>query len=139
METEALKRYISQLEDEQFEIMIEYEEADKAEKQAEKDLKQARGTAVEENAALAGEKLKLEEDLKTLLREKEAVLQSISPQSLKLYNQLRKTKRGVAVTAVSEGSCNICGQALTPADQQSIRASNSLVFCPSCGRILFEG
>jgi predicted nucleic acid-binding Zn-ribbon protein len=139
METEALKRYISQLEDEQFEIMIQYEEAEKAENQAEKDLKQAKGTAVEENAVLAGEKLKLEEDLKTLLREKEAVLQGISPQSLKLYNQLKKTKRGVAVTSVSEGSCSICGQALTPADQQSIRASNSLVFCPSCGRILFEG
>ena len=138
MESEALKRYINQLEDEQLEIMIEYEEAEKAEIQAEKDLKQAKGTAVQENAALAGEKIKLEDELKTMLREKEAVLQAISPQSLKLYNQLRKTKRGVAVAGVYEGSCNICGQALTPADQQSIRSSTNIVFCPSCGRILFE-
>ncbi len=139
MESEAIKRYISKLEDEQLEVMIEYEEAEKAKNQAEKDLKQAKGTAVEENAALAGEKNKLEDELKTMLREKEAVFQAISPQTLKLYNQLRKTKRGVAVTSLSEGSCGICGQALTPADMQLIRASNNLVFCPSCGRILFEG
>lgn len=139
MESEALKRYISQLEDEQLEVMIEYEEAEKKEKQAEKNLRQAKGTAIEENAALAGEKLKLEDELKTLLREKEAVLQSISPQSLNLYNRLRKSKRGIAVVDISEDSCGICGQALTPSDLQSIRSANTLVFCPSCGRILFEG
>lgn len=139
MESEALKRYISQLEDEQLEIMIEFEEAEKAEKQAEKNLLQAKGTAVEENAALAGEKIKLEDELKVMLREKEAIFQSISQQTLQLYSRLRKSKRGIAVASTSEGGCSICGQALTPADLQSIRSANNLVFCPSCGRILFEG
>ena len=138
MEAEALKRYIAQLEDEQLEAMIENEAAEKAQKQAQKDLDQAKGTAVEENAALLGEQKQLKEELERLLREKEAVLNAIQPQALKLYHQLRKTKRGTAVTAVVEGGCSICGQSLTPADQQSIRASNKLIFCPNCGRILFE-
>jgi predicted nucleic acid-binding Zn-ribbon protein len=138
MEAEALKRYISQLEDEQLEAMIAYESAENAEKQASKDLTQIKGTIAEDNAALLGEKNKLEADLERFIREKEAVLQSISSKSLSLYQKLRKTKNGVAVAAISEGGCSICGQSLTPADLQSIRASNKLVFCPNCGRILFK-
>ena len=139
MESEALKRYITQLEDEQLEAMIIHEGAEQAEKQAVTDLKNAKGNSAEANAELLGERTKLEEDLNRLIREKEAVLQAIPKESMELYHRLRKTKRGAAVVSVSDGGCSICGQALTPADQQSIRASNSLVFCPSCGRILFQG
>jgi predicted nucleic acid-binding Zn-ribbon protein len=137
MESEALKRYISQLEDEQLEAMIAYETAENAESQAEKEHKQIKGIVTEENAAMLGEKNKLEEELERYQREKEAVLQSLPEKSLSLYLELREKKHGIAVAAVSEGGCSICGQALTPADLQSIRASNKLVFCPTCGRILF--
>ncbi len=138
MESEALKRYISQLEDEQLEVMISYETAENAEKQASKELTQIKGTIAEENAAMLGEKRQLEGDLERLVREKEAVLQSISQKSLSLYQNLRKSKHGVAVAAISEGGCSICGQSLTPADLQSIRASSKLIFCPNCRRILFK-
>lgn len=139
MESEALKRYIAQLEDEQLEAMIANEEAEKTEKNAQKAFQQAKGTAAEENAALLGEKTKLEEDLERLLREKEAVLQALPQKTLTLYQKLRKRKHGAAVAAVSDGGCSICGQALTPADLQAVRSSSRLVFCPSCGRILYEG
>lgn len=139
MESEALKRYIAQLEDEQLEAMIENEAAETAEKQARLDLEQAKGTTSEENAELLGERSKLEIDLERLLREKDAVLLAIPPANLKLYEDLRKSKRGTAVATVTHGGCSICGQELTPADQQAVRASNRIFFCPSCGRILFEG
>ena len=138
MESEALKRYISQLEDEQLEVMIAYEAAENAERQASKGLTQIKGTIAEENAAMLGEKNQLEEDLERLVREKEAVLQSVSQKALSLYQSLRKNKHGKAVAAVSDGGCSICGQSLTPADMQSIRASSKLIFCPNCGRILFK-
>ncbi|MDY6868198.1 MAG: hypothetical protein SVT56_09885, partial [Chloroflexota bacterium] len=130
MESEALKKYIAELEDEQLEAMIASEEAEKALQQAQKDLKQAKGTSVEEKAELRGEKSKLEEDLERFLREKEAVFQSISSKALKLYQRLRKSKRGIAVAAVSEGGCSICGQVLPPGDLQIIRGGNKIFFCP---------
>jgi predicted nucleic acid-binding Zn-ribbon protein len=139
MESEALKRYIAQLEDEQLETMIANEAAVEAEKEAEKQLQEAKAKASEENASLRGEKSKLTDNLARLSREKEAVLQAISPDTLKMYQKLRNRKNGAAVAAVSDGGCSICGQALTPADLQTIRASNRLVFCPSCGRMLYEG
>lgn len=138
METEALKRYIAQLEDEQLEAMIAYETAEKAEKQAEKKLQQTYGTAAEENASLLGEQSKLQQNLEKLLKEKDAALSAVPANLLQLYQKLRKTKRGIAVTTISDGGCSTCGQALTPADLQLVRASANLIYCPSCGRILFQ-
>ena len=139
MESEALKRYIVQLEDEQLEAMIDHESADEDLQAAEKNLEQVKGLLIQENAALMGEQTKLQETLNRLLREKEAVLQAIPPKNQALYQQLRKQKRGTAVATVSDGGCGICGQAMTPADLQAVRSSSGLVFCASCGRILYEG
>ncbi|MCB2202756.1 hypothetical protein KQH56_01995 [bacterium] len=138
MESEALKRYISKLEDQQLEAMIANEAAELAVDQAKKVLRQAKGTAVEENAALRGEKTKLEEDVERWSREREAALTAVSADNLSLYKKLIKTKRGVAVASISDGGCSICGQALTPGDLQAVRKSDALVPCPSCGRILFS-
>ena len=137
-ESESIKRYISQLEDEQLEAMIEHEEAEGNEKQAKKKLAKAKAMTSEENASLLGEQLRLREDFKRLSKEKKAVIGAVPSGDLSLYDQLRSRKRGIAVAEVSEGGCSICGQALTPSDQQRIRSSNQLVFCPSCGRILYE-
>ncbi len=137
-DSEALGRYIAQLEDQQLEVMIDNESAELALEEAKKALQQAVGTAAEENASMLGEKTKLEEEKDRMLKEKEAVLGAVPGPNLTLYEQLRRTKRGVAVAAISDGGCSLCGQALTPADMQSVRSSNDLVFCPSCGRILFS-
>lgn len=139
MESEALARYIAQLEDEQLEKMIAFEDAERVVKQSTKQVEQVRAASIENNAALLGERSKLQEDLSRLGKEKQAVIASIPQKTLNLYNQLRKTKRGVAVASMTDGGCSICGQALTPADLQSLRAGNRLVYCPSCGRILYDG
>jgi len=138
MESEALGRYIAKLEDQQLEAMIASESACEALEIAEKALLQAKGTAAEENAALLGEKTALEEDLNKALREKDAALQSVSENNLALYQKLRKSKSGTAVTSVTDGGCSVCGQELPPAEIQAVRAASRLVFCPSCGRILFS-
>jgi hypothetical protein len=137
MESESLKRYISQLEDEQLEAMIEHEEAEGNEKRAMNALTQAKATNVEKNASLSGEQLNLNEDLKRFLKQREAVIGAVPARDLSLYDQLRTKKRGTAVAEVTDGGCSICGQALTPSDQQLIRSSTQLVFCPSCGRMLY--
>jgi len=137
-DSEALARYIAKLEDQQLEAMIASETADDAVSSAEKALLQAKGTAAEENASLLGEKTSLEEDLNKAQREKEAVLQSVKASNLELYQKLRKSKRGTAIATVTDDGCSICGQALPPADIQSVRSGASLVFCPSCGRILYS-
>lgn len=137
MESDALGRYITQLEDEQLEAMIAHEIAENALESAKMSLEQTRGTIAEEQASLRGDQTRFSEDLERLQIEKKAVLQSIPPDALNLYEKLRKQKRGIAVASISDGGCSACGQSLTPADLQAIRSSSGLVFCPSCGRIVY--
>jgi hypothetical protein len=139
MESEALKRYIASLEDEQLEAMIAHEEADKQVNAAKKHLDLAKARAAEENASLLGEKLKLEEDLPRLQNEKKAVLRSIPDPLLSTYQRLRKSKRGLAVAAVTDGGCSLCGHSLTPGEMQTVRGGTVIVNCPSCGRVLYGG
>ena len=56
METEALQRYIAQLEDEQLETMINHETAEEEYQLAENELKQVKALLIQENAVLVGEK-----------------------------------------------------------------------------------
>jgi len=80
------------------------------------------------------ELLKTSERLKL---ERQAIVQQILPESLALYETLRKSKKGVAVSGVEDQCCTICGSQLTPAEIQQAKSSLQIARCPSCGRILY--
>jgi uncharacterized protein len=92
-----------------------------------------------QSAALLGEQDTLHREVTRLDSERQAVAVAIPPSDIELYNHLRKNKRGVAVAVVSEESCLACGAGLTPAECQSARSPSQLVYCSSCGRILYAG
>jgi uncharacterized protein len=75
----------------------------------------------------------------SLLSEREATAEAVSTTWRDIYDGLRRTRRGVAVAAVEDGTCAACGTALTAALQQNVRHAQDLNFCPSCGRILYAG
>ncbi len=137
MEAEALTRTIAQLEDQQLDIMLAHEDAEKSLHTAERAFKKLESTLLQENSLLKGEWSNLVDKLEQFKKEKEAVDHAVSASSRLHYEDLRKKKNGIAVTTVIDGSCSICGQTITQADQQRIKTSSSLVYCPSCGRILF--
>jgi hypothetical protein len=139
MESEALTRFIATLEDQQLEKMIQSEDSEKSLRQARQKLLDIKALVTEENAALLGEKLQLEDDLPRLMTEKKAVLGSISKDMLQKYRKLRKAKGGHAVTKVTDGGCSLCGHQLTPSDLQAVRSASITHYCPSCGRFLFGG
>jgi predicted nucleic acid-binding Zn-ribbon protein len=93
---------------------------------------------------LGAEHTQLEQRRSELLRKKDSLLseraataEAVKPAWHQTYEGLRRTRRGVAVTAVEDGACAACGTALTPATQQNVRHAQDLIPCPSCGRILF--
>lgn len=137
-ESDALKRAIAKLEDEQLEKMILVEEAQAEIKQAEHKLNQAVGDQSSRNAQLLGEKTKIESELPGLLAQKESIIPTLPNDVFVLYTSLLKTKAGVAVANVRDDSCDACGSTLTPAELQSVRSPTSTVRCSSCGRILFK-
>ncbi|MEN6523528.1 MAG: C4-type zinc ribbon domain-containing protein, partial [Anaerolineaceae bacterium] len=62
---------------------------------------------------------------------------SIASEALQKYESIRLAKKGRAVVAIVDDSCEGCGAAIRPAERQAARSSNQLVFCDTCGRIIY--
>lgn len=135
----ALKRHLATLEDRQLEAMLALEEARAALEAARKDVFLTQGEVIRKNASLNSEQTALQKEAETLAAQRLAVLPVIDAESLSLYDALRQQRRGLAVATISEDACNACGASLTRSHAQSVRFSQQIVRCPSCGRILFGG
>jgi uncharacterized protein len=138
-EAVALKRYLNVLEDRQLEAMLEVEELEQTHKEALMNLNQVRGRFEEEHAHLRAERARLNLQVEKLSLERQAAISSISAEDQLLYDQLRQSRNGVAVTRVVDQSCSACGSMLTPALAQSAHSINQIVRCTSCSRILYAG
>jgi predicted nucleic acid-binding Zn-ribbon protein len=135
----ALKRYLSVLEDRQLDAMLALEDAEREYEQATRKLDEAQAHTVEQQAGLQGELTQLNKTVERLEIERQAAATAVNPADFSLYEQLRQTRRGVAVAKVSSQACGACGSLLTPALVQAANSSTQLIRCTSCGRILYVG
>lgn len=133
----SLKRHLETLEERELEAMLAAEEAEKNLQSAQADLQRVQSNLNEQNRGLTMESETLHRDLDRLTSERQAVVTDIAGQALNVYKQLRKQKRGIAITTVADNSCEACGTTLTPSQQQSARSASQLFYCPTCGRILY--
>jgi predicted nucleic acid-binding Zn-ribbon protein len=138
-EIASLKHVLSELDDQQFLKLSETEtltaEFDKRKESyigLLSEWEAANQVLVQEGNALQKEKEKLG-------TERQAVVSQISAENISLYERLRISKNHIAVTAIEDESCTICGAEITAADIQKARNPVTLVTCPSCGRILYSG
>jgi len=134
----SLKRRLRELEDIQLEAMLNGESAAEAAQKAQVDFNSSQGRSVSRNASLHSEQDTLQKERERFAAQRLAVVASIDAGTLALYEDLRQRHRGMAVTAISDNSCEACGSSLTPGYAQSVRISSQLVHCPMCGRILYS-
>ena len=135
--SESLKRYLLVLEDTQIEAMLAHDEQTEMLAAAQKALDLLRAKLIQQNSQLAGEQSGLNNDKDRLLQERSAALSILEEDHLKLYNKLRKSKRGIAIASVKDGGCSACGATLTLSTQQKSRSASEMAYCPSCKRILY--
>ena len=138
-EVASLKRLIITLEDNELESMLAVEEAEFNLTLAKETLKTVEAKQIEHSASLNGEKTKLLSQIERLEAERNAAIPPIPASELALYDQLRKTRNGVAVVKISSRACGACGATLTAAVIQTTQSPSHLVRCPTCGRILYPG
>ena len=136
-EVESLKKYLVTLEERELEAMLKAETADGESQSAKDDLESVQSRLGGEHKTLIEERTSLIKQLEDLGEEREAALAPIPVDLLSVYEDLRRQKRGIAVTEVEEGTCASCGTTINAAVQQNARSQKQLVHCPSCGRILF--
>jgi len=135
----SLKRYYITLEDRQIEAMQALETAESLSQAAHTNLQTTTVQLLQQNQSLAGERDQLLKVVETLDAERQAIVAAIPADLLTRYETLRQQRSGVAVSSISENSCSACGSTLTPSHAQNARLSSELVYCPTCGRILYGG
>lgn len=133
----SLKRHLETLEERQLEAMIAVETAENEIQIAKTDLERVQVKRKEQNKDLAQESETLRKNLERLNSERLAVVTDIAGQALGVYDQLRKQKRGLAITTIADNACEACGTTLTASQQQTARSTSQLFHCPTCGRILY--
>ena len=78
-----------------------------------------------------------QKQLEQLQGERKLIVVKVKPQTYAAYERIRKRWHGLALAEAVEGRCSACQIALRPQFYQDLRRGEQLMFCESCGRILY--
>jgi len=133
-----LKRALSAMEEQELDEMIALENLQATYNASLEEYGKTLANVEESNQNLGTERGALQKEAKRLSTERQATAQPIDSEVLALYEKIRGERHGIAVTTISDNSCDSCGSVLTPAQQQAAHHSHQLFRCPSCGRIIYS-
>lgn len=128
---------IRKIEDKILERMIAAEELEGRVKKAEKQLAAER-TMVEKEKAEATARTRADQrELGELNQRRDQCRKAISPDLLRVYDSLARTRKGIAVAEVRDGSCAACNVRLRPQAFQEVKLNDAIRRCENCTRILY--
>jgi len=137
-ETDALQKQIAVFETQVVEKMTATEEVEKelAERAEEiNTIDTKREAALKEfDTSLAASKKELDAETK----KREGVFVTLPAQLASVYNRMAQRSRdGIAVAEVVNGSCSACFMSLRPQMQVEVKRGDQIITCESCTRILY--
>jgi predicted nucleic acid-binding Zn-ribbon protein len=134
----ALKRRISQLEDQELELMEQIEPLD-----AELVDAASRRTALDERGAalraqIAEEEVSIEAELEQVREERATIAGEVEPELLAEYDTLRPQSGGIAIARLVGASCGGCHLHLSAMEIDRIKKlpPEAPAHCEECGRLL---
>lgn len=135
-ELEMGERHVHDIEDKLLELTQELETKQKAIDEKVKELREKEMAVRTEIQALR----KSESELRTRVAEattgREEVSKDIPSRVMKKYEQLRKSRGGIAVAEVVNGTCTGCRMKVRPQLVIQLLRGDTFESCPSCNRIL---
>ncbi|MEP6960827.1 MAG: C4-type zinc ribbon domain-containing protein [Acidobacteriota bacterium] len=136
-EIDFAEKAIRTAEDRILELMTASEPLDANVKQAEVALKQEQKT-VEAEKARAREKTAIDQaELEKLRLEHKEVFTQLPRPTGAAYERIRKKWKGSVSVDASDGRCKACQMVLRPQFFQDLRKGTDLMFCESCGRVVY--
>ena len=133
----SLKKHLETLEERELEAMVLVETAENELQTAQSELDQIQTNLNDQYRDLGIENETHKKELERLEHERNAILSDLVSSAVNTYDQIRKQRRGIAVTTISDSACAACGTTLTLSLQQNARSATQLFTCPTCGRILY--
>ena len=77
-------------------------------------------------------------ELETAQKKRDEVFATMPTQLASVYNRLAQRSRdGIAVAEVVNGSCSACFMSLRPQMQVEVKRGDQIITCESCSRILY--
>jgi len=137
-EIERTKQEISDLEDQEFQLMEDYDQAQKEVDAEAVHVKDYEKAAADRRLALVEKKKNLEAELVTLNNSIQEAEAKCDATEMGLYRRLLKSKGDVAIVKIEhEKMCSGCHMTLT--QQEIVKAKGGqIAHCGNCGRILFH-
>lgn len=138
-ESESLKRHLATLDDRLLESMVALEEAELAHATASQAVADAEQDRAQLEQELSEKRTQHLAEVERLQTEREGAVASVAEKDLSLYEKLRRSKAGLAVSLLDGECCRACGMAIPPAKRQTVHSMTELLLCTQCGRILHAG
>lgn len=137
-ETDALQKQIAAFETQILEKMTAAEELDK---ELETRADEINTLDAKRDEALSNFDRELEasrSELEGELKKRHDVFVTLPAQLAAVYNRLvERSRDGIAVAEVVNGSCSACFMSLRPQMQVEVKRGDQIITCESCSRILF--
>ena len=118
-------------------LMEESEPLEQNVKAAEADLKEEKKKVEAEKQQVRERTAADQKALDELNAERRAAVPNVTPAVYTAYERIRLKRGGRAVADATDGRCSACHLALRPQFYQDLRVSDEVMFCESCGRILY--
>jgi predicted nucleic acid-binding Zn-ribbon protein len=125
------------IEERELQIMAEVDETQAELEKAQEELQNKRLAWEESQRKLAERQAATAEALSVGQVKRNQLSASVTPQSISIYEKLRREKRGRAISKVERSTCLGCRIALPMGLISRIRGRD-FAYCPSCGRILYQ-
>jgi hypothetical protein len=136
-EIEGIKEAIRKQEDELLEIMEQIDGLKTQLKKSEELLKKRRSEHARKKQQIEEELQRYTQDIEEQKAARHSLAEEIDPQVLSDYNRLREAKNGLAVVMTKNELCMGCNMKIPPQSYNLVIASNDIIHCPNCRRILY--
>jgi len=136
-EISILKADISVAEEEVIKILDEIEPAHKDLEQEKECLRQEEGRIKEQEVKINNEIKDAAAQIENLNCKRKTLVGEIDKEILHKYEQLLKTRQGLAIVPVKGDNCGACHLLLTHQTINEIKMYENFVFCNNCVRILY--
>ncbi len=137
-EADALQKQIGALETQVLERMTEAEEVEKTLAERSEEINSLESNRAKALAAFDKELAANRKEFQSETAKRHEVFVTLPAQMASIYNRLAQRSRdGIAVAEVINGSCSACFMKLRPQMQVNIKTSDKIITCESCTRILY--
>jgi predicted nucleic acid-binding Zn-ribbon protein len=138
-EIERYQKEISQIEDQELELMDRVDKLKLEVTAEEKNSASGHESIKRQTADLEGKAGALEARLQELTKEREGIASQIDEDLLSKFERLFASKGDAAVVALEHEVCTGCHMKITAQTAHRVKGGREIVSCEQCGRILYSG